>query len=114
MPKDHCLDGELWVGRRQFSAAISIARSSAGAHWKKLQYRVFDVPVRVWQGNPPRLRRLTLFARGPLSQSHTGVFEERIAAMARICADCPDHVTMVGSCGGWCALLRRWLWNQME
>ncbi len=39
------LDGELWVGRQEFSTTISIVRSQgADAAWKKVKYLVFDAP----------------------------------------------------------------------
>jgi DNA ligase-1 len=39
------LDGELWVGRKQFSRTISIVRSGAGGQeWKEVQFVVFDAP----------------------------------------------------------------------
>lgn len=39
------LDGELWVGRKQFSRTISIVRSGAGgAEWREVQFVVFDAP----------------------------------------------------------------------
>ncbi|MDZ7939057.1 MAG: DNA ligase [Rhodoferax sp.] len=41
------LDGELWVGRGQFSQAVSTVRDQTPdeAAWRKLQYRVFDLPA---------------------------------------------------------------------
>jgi DNA ligase-1 len=39
------LDGELWLGRRQFQRAVSIARrQDRSDHWKELTYVVFDAP----------------------------------------------------------------------
>ncbi len=40
------LDGELWVGRGQFSAAVSIVRQKTpdDAAWRKLNFMVFDLP----------------------------------------------------------------------
>jgi DNA ligase 1 len=44
LPSD-ALDGELWVGRKQFSETISIVRSgTASAAWKHVSYVVFDAP----------------------------------------------------------------------
>ncbi|HEY5922659.1 MAG TPA: DNA ligase [Kofleriaceae bacterium] len=44
LPAD-TLDGELWVGRKQFSQTISIVRSGTQSQeWKKVQYVVFDAP----------------------------------------------------------------------
>lgn len=41
------LDGELWAGRGQFTAAVSAVRTQVpdDAAWKKMQYMVFDVPA---------------------------------------------------------------------
>lgn len=42
---DKELDGELWVGRQEFSTTISIVRSQgADSAWKKVKYLVFDAP----------------------------------------------------------------------
>ncbi len=42
---DHPLDGELWIGRKQFQAASDIARSQGmPERWKSLRYLVFDAP----------------------------------------------------------------------
>jgi len=40
------LDGELWVGRGRFAEVSSIVRKRVpvDAEWKKVRYRVFDVP----------------------------------------------------------------------
>jgi DNA ligase-1 len=39
------LDGELWIGRQQFSELVSIVRrKSDNAEWKKVRYLIFDAP----------------------------------------------------------------------
>ena len=39
------LDGELWLGRQQFSALVRIVRSkNAGDDWKNVRYVIFDAP----------------------------------------------------------------------
>ena len=44
LPAD-TLDGELWVGRKQFQRTTSIVRSGAGSdEWKAVTYVVFDAP----------------------------------------------------------------------
>jgi DNA ligase len=44
LPAD-TLDGELWVGRKQFQRTTSIVRSgSAAAEWRSVTYVVFDAP----------------------------------------------------------------------
>jgi DNA ligase-1 len=53
------LDGELWLGRKQFQGAVSIARrQDRGEEWRALRYVIFDAPA------------------------HGGVFEERLAYVA--------------------------------
>jgi len=39
------LDGELWLGRKQFQRAVSIVRrQDKSDHWKDIRYVVFDAP----------------------------------------------------------------------
>jgi DNA ligase-1 len=39
------LDGELWLGRRQFSELVGIIRRKApGAEWENVRYLIFDAP----------------------------------------------------------------------
>ncbi len=39
------LDGELWIGRQQFSELVSIVRrKNADTDWKKVRYFIFDAP----------------------------------------------------------------------
>ena len=39
------LDGELWIGRRQFSELVGIVRRKVpGAGWEKVRYLIFDAP----------------------------------------------------------------------
>jgi DNA ligase-1 len=57
LPAEEDLDGELFLGRQQFDACMSIARrSDASEEWKKLKYVVFDCPS-VVGGIRDRLRR---------------------------------------------------------
>ena len=43
---DTPLDGELWVGRKQFQRTVSIVRRGDGADlWREVQYLVFDAPA---------------------------------------------------------------------
>lgn len=52
---DTPLDGELWVGRKQFQRTVSIVRrSDASELWREVKYLIFDAP------------------------DHGGVFEERV------------------------------------
>jgi DNA ligase-1 len=39
------LDGELWLGRKKFQRAVSIARrQDRSDHWRELRYVIFDAP----------------------------------------------------------------------
>jgi DNA ligase-1 len=39
------LDGELWIGRKQFQRTVSIVRrQDQSEHWKEVRYVVFDAP----------------------------------------------------------------------
>ena len=49
LPSDISLDGELWLGRKQFQECVSIARCSDNGkndmqRWHKMKYMIFDVP----------------------------------------------------------------------
>ena len=40
------LDGELWLGRKQFQRTVSIVRRQEGGElWRDVRYRVFDAPA---------------------------------------------------------------------
>ncbi len=40
------LDGELWIGRKQFQRTVSIVRrSDAGDLWNEIRYLIFDAPT---------------------------------------------------------------------
>ena len=46
LPKDMCLDGELWSGRDDFQKIVSIVRrQDKSDEWKKIKYMVFDAPM---------------------------------------------------------------------
>ena len=41
----HPLDGELWMGRKQFSELVSIIKTKKAENkWKKIRYMIFDSP----------------------------------------------------------------------
>jgi DNA ligase-1 len=45
LPTDMVLDGELWVGRKQFQRCVSIVRRfDAGEEWRSVRYLIFDAP----------------------------------------------------------------------
>jgi BRCT domain type II-containing protein len=67
LPKDHCLDGELFVGRKKFRETVSIVKShEASNRWKDVTFMVFDIPS---SGDKP--------------------FEERMQMLQEICSDLP-------------------------
>src|SRR5229473_1809378 len=40
------LDGELWLGRKQFQRAVSIVRrQDRSDHWKQIKFLIFDAPA---------------------------------------------------------------------
>jgi DNA ligase-1 len=45
LPKDLCLDGELWTGRADFQKIVSIVRrQDQNDEWKDIKYMIFDAP----------------------------------------------------------------------
>jgi DNA ligase-1 len=59
LPSTLALDGELFLGRKQFDECMSIARrTDASAEWKALRYVVFDAPT-VEGGILTRLEKVT-------------------------------------------------------
>ena len=46
LPADQPLDGELWLGRRQFDALSALVRSETpdDAAWRRVTYMVFELP----------------------------------------------------------------------
>ena len=73
LPADCELDGELFVGRGEFQATISVCRKKTpvDAEWKTITYMVFDIP------------------------SASGAFADRYKIMADRCNALPDHVEYV-------------------
>ena len=68
---DHPLDGELIIGRGQFSETISVVkRLDAGDAWLKITYEVFDAP------------------------NHPGGFETRIAYCKQIIQNAPHAMVL--------------------
>lgn len=43
LPKDHHLDGELWIKRDAFDATSGICRRSDSDGWRTINYMVFDI-----------------------------------------------------------------------
>jgi DNA ligase-1 len=70
---DAALDGELWIGRKQFQRTVSIVRrQDKSDHWKEVRFLVFDAP-RCTGGFEERLKFLadTLMAgQQPYARLH--------------------------------------------
>jgi DNA ligase-1 len=59
------LDGELWVGRRQFQRTVSIVRrADRSAQWQKVRYLVFDAPAEARAPFEERLERVQQVLEG--------------------------------------------------
>ncbi len=73
------LDGELWVGRKQFQKTVSIVRrQDAGPQWQDVRFLVFDAP------------------------QHRGEFERRIEHLEGLLAAGLPHAELLAqeACGG--------------
>lgn len=58
---DAVLDGELWIGRREFQQTVSVVRSrDRNDGWKKVRFLVFDAPAldAVWEERMAFLEKL--------------------------------------------------------
>ncbi len=73
LPADQELDGELFVGRGEFQATVSVCRKKnpVDSEWATITYMVFDVP------------------------SAPGAFSERYEVMVELCGTLADHVVCV-------------------
>jgi DNA ligase len=90
LPAD-TLDGELWVGRKQFQRATSIVRSgAAGAEWRAVTFVVFDAPNAKgpFEDRIAHIEKVLAKAKAPHARAHahtrcTGV-EHLRAELARV------------------------------
>ena len=72
LPKDHHLDGELFMGRKKFRNTVSIVKSHEGGNrWHDINFMVFDIPS---QAELP--------------------FEKRMELLKRYCSDIPNVVVV--------------------
>jgi DNA ligase-1 len=85
------LDGELWLGRRQFDAVSALVRSTRtdDAAWQRVTYQVFEMPDGrgTFEQRALRLRQLADAVRWPGLQA---VVQQRVpdeAALQRLLAD---------------------------
>jgi DNA ligase 1 len=97
------LDGELWIGRKQFQRTVSIVRrQDKSDHWKEVRFLVFDAP-RCDGGFEARLEFLaeTLCAkRPPYAQLHE---HARCQGLPQL----RDELARVESLGGEGLMLRQ-------
>lgn len=71
---DAPLDGELWIGRKQFQRTVSIVRrQDKSDHWREVRFLVFDAP-RLGGGFEDRLKFLA--ERLPLGQQPYALLHE--------------------------------------
>jgi DNA ligase-1 len=67
------LDGELWVGRKQFQQTVSIVRrQDRSQHWKQVRFLVFDLPAvkAPFEERMERCRALLEAAHPPHAELH--------------------------------------------
>jgi len=97
------LDGELWIGRKQFQRTVSIVRrQDKSDHWKDVRFLVFDAP-RCQGGFEERLKFLaeTLDAkRQPYARLHE---QSRCPGLAQL----REELARVESLGGEGLMLRQ-------
>jgi BRCT domain type II-containing protein len=79
MPKDHILDGELFMGRGMFQETISVVRShldnETADRWKDITYMVFDVPS---HAKKPFEKRLEIMRDLCKDRPYTRFVEQRL------------------------------------
>ena len=96
------LDGELWVGRGRFAETVSIVtRATPHEGWRKVRYRVFDLPsAKTFERRLRELRAVVAAAASPyLALVRQHKVRDHAALMAKL-----DAVTDAGGEG---LMLRR-------
>lgn len=96
------LDGELWVGRGRFAETVSIVtRAAPHEGWRKVRYRVFDLPsAQVFERRLRELRAVVAAAASPyLALVRQQKVRDHAALIAKL-----DAVTNAGGEG---LMLRR-------
>jgi DNA ligase 1 len=64
LPKDTPLDGELWIGRREFQRTVGVVRrQDKSEHWREVSYLLFDAPA-LEQPFEERVARVEKIAKG--------------------------------------------------
>ncbi|MBI4860580.1 MAG: DNA ligase [Candidatus Riflebacteria bacterium] len=100
---DMPLDGELWIGRKQFQRTVSIVRrQDRSDHWKEVRYLVFDAP-RCAGGFETRLKALEdglSPERQPYARLHS---HQRCAGLPHL----REELARVESLGGEGLMLRQ-------
>jgi DNA ligase-1 len=97
------LDGELWIGRKQFQRTVSIVRrQDKSDHWKEVRFLVFDAP-RCVGGFEARLEFLADALR-PKRQPYAGLHEhQRCQGLAQL----RQELARVEALGGEGLMLRQ-------
>lgn len=83
---DAVLDGELWIGRREFQQTVSVVRSrDQNDGWKKVRFLVFDAPALddIWEARMAFLEKL-LPERGQKGSLATTLEHERCEGAAHL------------------------------
>lgn len=102
MPKDHCLDGELFMGRKMFQQTVSIVKSHEGSErWRDVTFMVFDIPS---SGDQPFEKRMEL-----LNQVCAGIPQVRVVEQTKFTEanSMPDLLKAVEALGGEGLMLRQ-------
>lgn len=97
------LDGELWIGRKQFQRTVSIVRRQDGGElWREVKFHVFDAPA---DGGPFESRLRLVFLIMKLCQPQYAVAHPHVVCKSR------DHLhnelARVVSLGGEGLMLRQ-------
>ena len=86
------LDGELWLGRKQFQSAVGIVKTQSGAKdelWRDLTFQVFDAP-----DAHGALQDRLVYARTMIEVEDRAYREEKVYAqvLAQVRCDGVDHL----------------------
>jgi DNA ligase-1 len=97
------LDGELWVGRKQFQSTVSIVRrQDQSAEWKKVSYVVFDAPAR----NEPFEARMA-FVEAEMARIASPYARAHTHEQCRDVAHLREELARVEALGGEGLMLRK-------
>ncbi|KAJ8292530.1 DNA ligase [Rhodotorula toruloides] len=110
LPKEHELDGELFLGRNRFDETSGLVRRLSGVDWSQIRFMVFDIPSR---GDEPFEKRQE-FLLSLFPPADPSTFSASSAAAVNPTADetsASEVVEKVGDgiekCEGWEHLMKR-------